>query len=815
MKKRSVERKKELPDYNPLVKHDFETILFGIMIVLLGVLGLTNGTFVSGLFNYAVTVFIGNYAFLGFLYVIFTGFYRIFTKKAFAYKWSILSVGIMILAVSSLGLATHITLNGTTGYEPLTLINFFPSFRDHLPLIKDIPTAYPSEVSGGLIGYLALGLANSIVGTTNGLVLIVISLVVGFLLALNVIWKQLYRLIKRRMAIVKHERQQFEAAKAVARPVPTAEEPKQNTAYVTPKQPMGNKTAGYTRSLNEIGPSATLQKVQYVPKGTKAATDGQRQSLPTPPTIPKEIEIAPHVIPAAPTSNYVPTLQDGLEQPALRPLAVPPSHDKPAQAVPEYVFPSIDLLEDIPEDADFEYNDEVSLRRMESINQIFNDFNVKAEAVSYQIGPSVTSFDIVLDRTTLVKSVTSIINDISIRIGGMACIFNEVVFGKTNPTLEVPNEKISIVSYKEILKALNVRGDLHGKIAIPFGKNIQGGIEVSTLREVVHMIVAGTTGSGKSVFMHTLITTILMRSTPDEIRLLIIDPKRVEMSRYAELQHLLAPIVTDYSEAKVALTRLTMEMKNRYELFKDAGVSNIESYNRFAKDNGDEVLPLIATVIDEYADLAEGITGITELVELLSAQARASGIHLIIATQRPVTKIISGNIKNNITTKVALQMSSQVDSVTVLGHAGAEKLLGNGDMIVSCPKLSRHGELRLQGAYVTEEDTIRIANDLRARHKPNYHHSFLHLVDETASGPLFEGGYELKPDERYDEIKQYAMTQEYLSANRLVRYFNFSFSRAANLISLLKKDGILAQAPDSPQSNKGLRVIVNDTSNDK
>jgi S-DNA-T family DNA segregation ATPase FtsK/SpoIIIE len=309
--------------------------------------------------------------------------------------------------------------------------------------------------------------------------------------------------------------------------------------------------------------------------------------------------------------------------------------------------------------------------------------------------------------------------------------------------------------------------------------------------------------------MHSVIMTILMRSRPDEIKLLIIDPKQVEMMRYEELPHLLAPIINDYSHAKAALTKLLEEMANRYELFKQVGISSIDAYNRYARDNGIEPLPLIATIIDEYADLVDGIPAISDIVERLAAMSRAAGIHLIIATQRPTTKVVSGNIKNNIITKVALQMNAPVDSVTVLGHAGAEKLLGNGDMIVSCPKLSRYGELRLQGAFVSEEDTLRVVDFYKKRYQPSYHPAFANILDEGSGVSLFPGFSFTQSDEQYEQIKAFTLTQEYMSSNRIMREFKVGFSRSKEIILQLQDEGVLAQGPDSPQSNKGIKVIAN------
>jgi S-DNA-T family DNA segregation ATPase FtsK/SpoIIIE len=660
------------------------------------------------------------------------------------------------------------------------------------------------------------GLLNSIAGPDGGVVLLYIVFAIGILLAMKSLWVLIFNFIQKR-----HQDQQLEKERLEA--VRRLEETRLGLHGDSPRPKSRPTTSFVTRDLKESlkpfarptvarGPSSGLTKLRYgsdpetveTPQPTVNPLRYTPASEATPVTSPKPAEYEKPISLKRPTVTFSRTENPPIEEP---PTIVPPKETAVLKDT-FYDFPPIDLIDDVPEEEDFEYNDEVSVKRMQIINQAFVDLNVKAAAVSYQVGPSFTSFDIQLERGTFVKSVATIINEISIRLGGMPALFTEVVPGKTTSTLEVPNEKVSIVSFKEIIRDLDTRAEFANRIVLPFGKNILGKLELLPLKDIIHMLVAGTTGSGKSVFMHTLIMTVIMRSTPRDIRLLIIDPKRVEMNRYNDIPHLLAPIINDYGQAKMALTRLYEEMSYRYELFKQTGISSVDAYNRYARDNGQEELPLILTIIDEYADLVEGVASISETVERLAALSRASGIHLIIATQRPITRVVSGNIKNNIITKVALQMNAQVDSVTVLGHAGAEKLLGNGDMIVSCPKLSRYGELRLQGAFVSEDDTRRVVDYVNERYPADYHPNFENLIDVTAMGPAFSSGLEELVDEKYEEIKQFTMTQEYMSSSRLIRQYGMGFNRSKQIIAQLQAEGILAPGPDNPQSNKGIKVLV-------
>jgi len=820
-----------LPRNNPQVNHELEAVLIGILFILLGALCFTNVTIISGILNFIPTIFLGKLNFVAFLYLISLGFYRIFMRKAFHLSFNFTLVGIIIVLVAATGLLTHYAI-GDLGATPLTIATFFPDFLEHLPALAELPSAYDPLVGGGLIGYLLSGSVNTLAGL-SGYVLLYVLLATGLLFIGAPIWVAFFKWAKKYQADKRLEAERIKAAKGVLiaeqrdiapiekAPPQTEPKPRPSLSFV----PRSSTKPTYSKPLVSEMPNSGLRKVIY-------KRDANKQIYPTTPTHHHDADLRhttsiPRQVSGDVTSSIrklEPELHPIRMESTPQPVIVPPDRSKPIPhsdvpiqqpphiATPtkkSHLYPSIDLLDDVPEEIDTEYNEEVAIRRMGVINQTFVDLGVKAQAVSFQVGPSFTSFDIQLDRGTLVKSVATVINEISIRLGGMPALFTEVVPGKTTSTLEVPNEKISIVSFKEIIKDIDRKPDFQNRVVLPFGKNILGELELLPLKDIIHMLVAGTTGSGKSVFMHTLIMTILMRSHPDDIKLIIIDPKRVEMIRYEGIPHLLAPIINEYSQAKVALTRLLEEMQKRYDMFQNVGISSIDAYNRYARDNGQQPLPLIATIIDEYADLVEGIPSISDIVERLAAMARASGIHMIIATQRPITRIVSGNIKNNIITKVALQMNAQVDSVTVLGHAGAEKLLGNGDMIVSCPKLSRYGELRLQGAFVSEDDTLRVTRFIKDNSEPSYHPNFLNLVDITSMGPQFPGMTIEEPlDERYEDIKLFTMRNEYMSSSRIMREFNMGFNRTLRIIKQLQIDGVLATGPANPQSNKGIPVLL-------
>lgn len=295
-----------------------------------------------------------------------------------------------------------------------------------------------------------------------------------------------------------------------------------------------------------------------------------------------------------------------------------------------------------------------------------------------------------------------------------------------------------------------------------------------------------------------------MRNSPDELRLIVIDPKRVEMARYRDMPHLFCPIISDYAEAKTAMSRLVGEMEDRYLRFEEAGVSKISQYNDYAIGNGLPMMPKIVVVIDEYADLVEGAKDIATPIVRLAQKSRAAGIHLVISTQRPSVNVITGVIKANLPVRVALMMASTVDSTTILNEGGAEQLLGNGDMLVDCPQVSRNGFVRVQGAFIDGREIRRVVDYLKHQFKTEYDDNFFDLTDHSAMGPSFDGEGS-DHDDAYLEVKKWVMSQEYTSISKIQRTFNFGFPRAMRIFRKLQSEGIV---DDSSESNSARGSLV-------
>lgn len=508
--------------------------------------------------------------------------------------------------------------------------------------------------------------------------------------------------------------------------------------------------------------------------------------------------------------------------PAPAPAPVSPldqCNQPKAAALPPYHFPSIDLLKTYPANANQEQMKLECQSRAATINQALSDLGAGAQVVGYTIGPSVTRFDIQTDKDVSVASLGRYVQDISVRLNGVATRFEEVVRGKSTSGLEIANSTTTTVSLREMVEALP-KGDKYN-LYIPFGKSISGECISADLSEFPHLLVSGSTGSGKSIFMHGLIMSLLMRNRPEDLKLVVVDPKRVEMGKYKDIPHLLCPIIKEPSQAKVCFQKLIDEMERRYTLFELSGVSNIRQFNtEYAPEAGFAKLPFIVVVVDEYADLVDTCKDIGDGVVRLAQKARAAGIHLVIATQRPSVQVITGVIKANLPVRVALSVSSAVDSMTILGQGGAEDLAGHGDMLVDCSLVARNGFTRCQGCFVDNKEIKAVVDDIKAQQNVVYDPNFLDLVDHeaeakaaAAAAPQIDKA-ELKAkgdDDLYETIKTDIMAQEYTSISRIQRSYGVGFPRAGKIFARLQSEGVVALQPDTASSSKGCRVLIHDS----
>ncbi|WP_419883871.1 DNA translocase FtsK [Peribacillus sp. B-H-3] len=422
------------------------------------------------------------------------------------------------------------------------------------------------------------------------------------------------------------------------------------------------------------------------------------------------------------------------------------------------------------------------------LESTFKSFGVKAKVTQVHLGPAVTKYEVHPDVGVKVSKIVSLSDDLALALAAKDIRIEAPIPGKSAIGIEVPNSEIAMVSLREVLESKeNNKPD--AKLQIGLGRNISGEAVMAELNKMPHLLVAGSTGSGKSVCINGIITSILMRAKPHEVKMMMIDPKMVELNVYNGIPHLLAPVVTDPKKASQALKKVVSEMERRYELFSHTGTRNIEGYNEYVvRQNSEEdaqqpLLPYIVVIVDELADLMMvASSDVEDAITRLAQMARAAGIHLIIATQRPSVDVITGIIKANIPSRIAFSVSSMTDSRTILDMGGAEKLLGRGDMLFL--PVGESKPVRVQGAFLSDHEVEDVVNYVISQQKAQYNEEMIpDDIPETATGEA--------EDALYDEAVSLIVEMQTASVSMLQRRFRIGYTRAARLIDEMEARGIV------------------------
>jgi S-DNA-T family DNA segregation ATPase FtsK/SpoIIIE len=428
------------------------------------------------------------------------------------------------------------------------------------------------------------------------------------------------------------------------------------------------------------------------------------------------------------------------------------------------------------------------------------EFSVEGTVVQIHPGPVVTTYEFKPDAGVKYSKVTGLADDLCLAMQAESVLIDRIP-GKSTVGIQIPNPNREQISLRELLEAEAYRRS-SSKLTLALGKTIHGEPFVSDLSTMPHLLIAGSTGTGKSVSVNAMLTSILFRATPDDVRFIMIDPKRLELGMYEDIPHLLTPVVVDPKLAANALRWAVREMEERYKTLARVGVRNIEQYNRNIRamqaetngetvtdDEGNEVkpLPFIVVLIDELADLMMVASNeVEESIARLAQMARAVGIHLILATQRPSVDVITGLIKANLPARISFRVSSKIDSRTILDGNGAEQLLGKGDMLYLPPASSRF--VRLHGPYISEQESARLASFLRKQGKPTYD------TTVTADEKGAQEAIEFEKDELYDEAARIVVSSGQASISYLQRRLRIGFSRAARLVDMMEADGLVSAA---------------------
>ncbi len=494
-------------------------------------------------------------------------------------------------------------------------------------------------------------------------------------------------------------------------------------------------------------------------------------------------------------------------------------------------LPSLSLLDPAPEHK-AGYS-ESSLEAMSRLVEMkLRDFGIEVEVVAVHPGPVITRFELQPAAGVKVSQISNLAKDLARSLAAISVRVVEVIPGKPTVGLELPNEVRELVALSEILNSKEYDAE-HSALTLALGKDISGYPVVADLGRMPHLLVAGTTGSGKSVAINAMVLSLLYKATPDQVRLIMIDPKMLELSVYEGIPHLLAPVVTDMKEAANALRWAVAEMDRRYKLMSLLGVRNIAGFNRKLKDaaaKGEpvrdplfkappfpldedaplpeapelEALPYIVVIVDELADMMMVVgKKVEELIARLAQKARAAGIHLILATQRPSVDVITGLIKANIPTRIAFQVSSRIDSRTILDQQGAEQLLGHGDMLYLPPGTAV--PQRVHGAFVSDAEVHRVANDLRRQGEPSYIDEILEGPSAAVGGdPLAFGGDEGgEQDELYDQAVRIVTESRKASISGVQRRLKIGYNRAARMIEEMEAAGVVG-----PVQSNGMREVL-------
>ncbi|MCH7320995.1 DNA translocase FtsK [Solibacillus sp. MA9] len=480
---------------------------------------------------------------------------------------------------------------------------------------------------------------------------------------------------------------------------------------------------------------------------------------------------------------------------------VTPLVQEPPKAQQSYKLPSIQLLNAPPQhDQSGEYS--IIQMNAKKLEQTFASFGVKAKVTQAHLGPAVTKYEVMPDTGVKVSKIVGLQDDLALALAAKDIRIEAPIPGKSAVGIEVPNSEIAMVTLREVIESNEiVKPD--SKLFVSLGRDVTGQAISAELNRMPHLLVAGSTGSGKSVCINGIIVSLLMRATPSEVRLMMIDPKMVELSVYNGIPHLLAPVVTDARKASQALQKVVAEMERRYDLFSMSGTRNIEGYNayiiRHNMETGEEQpkLPFIVVIVDELADLMMVASHeVEDAITRLAQMARAAGIHLIIATQRPSVDVITGIIKANIPSRIAFAVSSAVDSRTILDMGGAERLLGRGDMLYLPAGASK--PVRVQGAFVSDQEVEKVIDSVIEQQKAQYEEAMI-PTDEPVANELDD------TDELYDEAVQLVVEMQTASVSLLQRRFRIGYSRAARIVDQMEARGVVGP----PEGSKPRQVLGN------
>jgi S-DNA-T family DNA segregation ATPase FtsK/SpoIIIE len=801
--------------------------LYGIIILALSVISLSREGSVSRAFTYMFRFLIGQMDFAIPIIAIYVGLYCMI-KRAWPTDWTVRRTGLLCILLG------FVLMNHMSMFEQLD-----PGAELGMPSFIISQTwngmtfgddgILQNQVGGGMIGALLYAMLNFLFGNTGSRLLVWILFGIGFLLVTGIsIVDALGRMRGQASGVRKgfsYRLSELFAGKrgkkartgrpAASRPVyippdddldeeayiPVQRTQRQRSAFFQLLQSSGKKqNTGAADGAHEDDEGQDIIVIQEESAGHGGYVhDTDDSSIPVVRDFQDHVEVLPQ------DDEHSGHSQEAAPSPA-KPVSAPAAGDDGAELALEvvkperpYILPSLQLLSRPVNNAkssdalDYKAN----ARKLEATME---SFGVRAKVLEVVRGPAVTRYEIQPDVGVKVSRIVGLTDDIALALAAKDIRMEAPIPGKSAIGIEVPNMEVSVVTLREVMEN-SVFQDSSSKLTITLGRDIAGQPIVANLAKMPHLLVAGATGSGKSVCINGIITSILYKAKPDEVKLLMIDPKMVELNVYNGIPHLLAPVVTDPRRASLALKKVVVEMEKRYELFSKSGTRNMEGYNAMLTDPANPhpqpPLPYIVVIVDELADLMMVAAGdVEDSICRLAQMARAAGIHLIIATQRPSVDVITGVIKANIPSRIAFGVSSQVDSRTILDMVGAEKLLGRGDMLFLPVGASK--PVRVQGAFLSDQEVEHVVNYCRNQGQAEYKEDMVPELEEQ------EPEQEEMQDELYDQAVQIVVEAKQASVSLLQRRMRVGYTRAARLIDAMEAKGVVG----SYEGSKPREVLV-------
>ena len=755
-----AKKKQKKKENNSGFKYPIEIkgIVF-IVIAIIGFLGFKAnilGTIIKGFAMFLM----GSFDFIVLLIMLISGFYMLVKRENPKY-FSSRMIGIYIFLVGLLSLAhlNYLDVNST----------FFDTMKNTIDeVIKCINTKV-SFAGGGVIGAFFISIFYYLLGKMGSIIVISVLMLIGVILvsdlSISDAISKIREKLKRKKEASNEEDNEYENEE-------DEEDYDEETGEVIDKK-------AKRKAEKEKIKLAKAKRLSYIEEDDEEEEEE---------VIPKKQEEKKEETPAS--NKYL-----------------------------NYVLPDLSILDAGDNNSKKKgqaKNEAMILDNAKRLDGVLRDFGITAKVKTAHVGPSITQYELEVKSGTKISKIKALSSEIALALAATDVRIQAPIPGKSTVGVELPNKISTGVSFYEMMQEL-LKENSDNKLRVALGKDIMGQPIFMDINKTPHLLIAGSTGSGKSVCVNCIISSILMRAKPDEVKLIMVDPKKVELTMYNCIPHLLMPVITDPKKASAALQKVVDEMEKRYELFSDTKTKNIEGYNAKLRSQNEllpvesqkPLLPYIVVLIDELADLMlVASKEVEQSIMRITQMARAAGIHLIVATQRPSTDVITGVVKANIPSRISFAVSSQIDSRTILDHPGAEKLLGKGDMLYA--PMGATSPTRIQGAFISEEDVEKIANKTIEQQKAVYDENFMKL-DEVGSKTSIDKDDVDNDDPLYNDIVEFVISTRKASASLLQRRFKLGYNRAARIIDLLEERGIIGPANGS----KPREVLVDNDEEDE